>query len=56
MTKADIIQKLMDAQDLLSDVYHYAILNDLVELQSEMSCADQCIIDGIEVLDETEKV
>lgn len=46
----NIQEKLEQAQRLLSDVYHYACENGLSDIESQMSCADGCIIDAIEAL------
>jgi hypothetical protein len=51
MTNAELIEKLNQAQSLLSDVYHWAseeqesklVKNDFVA--RSMSCADDCIIE-----------
>ena len=43
-------KKLIDAQALLSDVYDYACENDLNSVESQMSCADSCIIDSLNYL------
>jgi len=43
-------EKLEQAQQLLSDVYHYACENDLSEVESQMSCADSCIIESLNEL------
>ena len=57
MTKSQLIAKLNEAQELLSDVYHWAdsegISHQKVNSQIAdlMSCADDCIIDAIRVLD-----
>ena len=51
MTKDDIITKLERAQDLLAEVYHYAITNEIIDLESLMSTADGCICDGLDTLD-----
>jgi len=48
MNFADIEVKLMDAQDLLREVYRFAIDNGLVELERQMSVADTCIVDALE--------
>jgi hypothetical protein len=48
MNYADIEVKLMDAQDLLRKVYRFAIDNDLVDLERQMSVADTCIVDALE--------
>ena len=50
MTKKELIEKLEQAQSLLSDVYHYACENGLEDVESSMSCADGCILDSIEAL------
>ena len=46
--------KLHNAQKLLSDVYHYACEECNSEIESSMSCADDCIIDAIECLEQLE--
>jgi hypothetical protein len=51
MTKDEIITKLERAQDLLAEVYHYAITNEITDLESLMSTADGCICDGLDALD-----
>jgi len=43
-------EKLEQAQQLLSDVYHYACENGLSEVESQMSCADSCIIESLNEL------
>ena len=43
-------KKLIDAQNLLSDVYNYACDNDLNSVESQMSCADSCIIECLDYL------
>jgi hypothetical protein len=66
MTNAEMIKKLEQAQSLLSDVYHWAsteMSNGLQispqsthpEIESLMSCADGCIIEAIEALEEMEE-
>lgn len=50
MTQSEIQVKLKMAQDILSDVYHYACENDLREIESQMSCADSCIGDSLDML------
>lgn len=66
MTNAEMIKKLEQAQSLLSDVYHWASteMSDGLqiapehthpEIESLMSCADDCIIEAIEALEEMEK-
>jgi hypothetical protein len=56
MTQSEIQVKLKMAQDILSDVYHYAIDNGMDEVESQMSCADSCIIDSLNYLFKQEKV
>jgi len=66
MTNAEMIKKLEQAQSLLSDVYHWAsteMSNGLQispqsthpEIEGLMSCADDCIIEAIEALEEMEE-
>ena len=43
-------EKLKQAQDLLSDVYHFADENGLDAVESAMSCADDCIIESLAYL------
>lgn len=50
MTKSEIQVKLKMAQDILSDVYHYACENDFGGVESQMSCADSCISDSLDLL------
>lgn len=54
MTKSEIQVKLKMAQQLLSDVYDYACENDFGGVESQMSCADSCISDSLDMLDELE--
>jgi hypothetical protein len=44
-------EKLQQAQQLLSDVYHYACDNGFDSVESQMSCADSCIIESIDYLE-----
>ena len=46
--------KLHQAQMLLSDVYHYACEEGNSEIEGLMSCADDCIIDAMECLNQLE--
>ena len=46
-----MIEKLEQAQLLLSDVYHEACDAGLTEIESQMSCADSCIGEAISALD-----
>jgi len=61
MTNSELIAKLEQAQALLSDIYHWAdtpMTNGLqisplktnAEVASLMSCADDCIIESLELL------
>ena len=59
MTKSEMIQKLEQAQELLSDIYHWAStpmfnspLQTNAEIASLMSCADGCILETISALEE----
>jgi hypothetical protein len=62
MTNSELRAKLLQAQDLLFDVYHWASMpmsNGLQvfplmtnsEIASQMSMADSCIIDALEELE-----
>ena len=56
MTNIELIDKLRQAQHLLSDVYHWACeeqeskLLKNSEVASQMSCADSCIIEALDNL------
>ena len=64
MTNSELRAKLLQAQDLLSDVYHWAQephtkytgMRMNSEIASQMSVADSCIIDALDelALDELE--
>jgi hypothetical protein len=43
-------EKLKQAQDLLSDVYHFACDNGIDFVERNMSCADGCISESIDWL------
>ena len=49
-TIIEMIDKLRQAQHLLSDVYHYACENDIDFIEGNMSCADGCIIESLDYL------
>jgi len=49
--KTEMQKKLIDAQALLSDVYDYACENDFGGLENQMSCADSCICDSLDMLE-----
>jgi hypothetical protein len=46
-----MLDKLEQAQNLLSDVYHEACEAGLTEIESQMSCADSCICEALSQLD-----
>lgn len=50
MTQSEIQVKLKMAQDILSDVYHYACENDIKMVEDSMSCADSCIGESLDYL------
>jgi len=50
MTNSELLNKLYEAQNLLSDVYHYACETGNSSLEDEMSCADDCIIEAISLI------
>ena len=47
-----MLDKLEQAQLLLSDVYHEACEAGLTEIESQMSCADSCISEALSALDD----
>ena len=59
MTNSELRAKLLQAQDLLSDVYSWANephskytgMKTNSEIASQMSTADSCIIDALEELE-----
>ena len=59
MTNSELRAKLLQAQDLLSDVYHWADqphskytgMRMNSEIASQMSMADSCINDALEELE-----
>ena len=59
MTNSELRAKLLQAQDLLSDVYHWANqphskytgMRMNSEIASQMSTADSCINDALEELE-----
>jgi len=54
MTENEIIDKLNQAQQLLSDVYHYAIELGHNSLETQMSCADSCICEALDLISMSE--
>ena len=56
MSNVELIDKLQQAQHLLSDVYHWADAKAAGELKvnsniaSLMSCADDCVIEALDYL------
>ena len=55
MSNKKMIKKLKEAQALLSDVYHYACDEGLEDIESQMSCADDCIIEAFDAFDQVEE-
>ena len=51
MTREEIYIALENAQQLLSDVYHFASSNGLTDMQRLMSMADTMIIDAYEEIE-----
>ena len=51
MTHSELVEKLKQAQDLLSDVYHWAC-DENEHIESLMSCADSCTCEAMGVLDD----
>jgi hypothetical protein len=51
MTDQEIVAKLQQAQDLLSDVYHHACQTGDTLLESFMSSADTCIVESLNHLE-----
>ena len=51
MTKAELLEKLKLAQNLLADVYAYAEEFELDLLERQMSVADSCIWYALEELE-----
>jgi hypothetical protein len=48
MTQDQMLDKLKVAQSLLSEVYDFACVQGIDDLERLMSCADTCIIDALE--------
>jgi len=55
MSNRKMIKKLKTAQALLSDVYQYACDEGLEDVESQMSCADSCIIETLDAFDQVEE-
>ena len=51
MTHSELMEKLEQAKDLLSDVYHWACDKN-EHIESLMSCADSCVCEAMGVLDD----
>ena len=57
MTNQELIEKLNQAQSLLSDVYHWACkmqeskLMRNSEIASQMGCAEDCILEVLDILE-----
>ena len=47
----ELEEMLMTAANMLSNVYYYACLNGIHDLESQMSCADTCIHEAMDVLE-----
>ena len=54
MTEAEIKEKLAQAQSLLSDIYHYAIEIGDGAMEEQMSCADSCISEALDLISMSE--
>jgi hypothetical protein len=50
MTKQDIVNNLELAQKLLAEVYLYAEVYELRDLENQMSVADGCIVEAMQEL------
>ena len=51
-TNVELKEKLLQAQELLSDIYHWAGCVGELELEGLMSCADSCIGEAVDHLKE----
>jgi hypothetical protein len=51
MNNEEIVAKLQQAQNLLSDVYHDACQEGDISLESLMSVADSCICEALDSLE-----
>ena len=54
MTEAEIKEKLAQAQSLLSDIYHCACEIGDSALEEQMSCADSCISEALDLISMSE--
>ena len=52
ITDWELLEKLEIAQDLLSDVYHWACIEKKENIESLMSVADGCICQALGELDQ----
>jgi len=52
MTHTELLEKLEIAQDLLSDVYHWACKEKKEDIESLMSVADGCVCQAMGELDQ----
>ena len=50
MSNVEMIDKLRQAQHMLSDVYHYACEHKIEFIEASMSCADSCIGESLDYL------
>lgn len=51
MTREEMYQKLELAQSMLSDIYHFACENQLLEMERIMSVADTMIVEAFEEIE-----
>jgi len=54
VTRDELLAKLTQAQTLLSDIYHYAIEIGDGALEEQMSCADSCISEALDLISMSE--
>ena len=54
MTRYELLSKLTQAQAMLSDVYHYAIEIGDGAMEEQMSCADSCISEALDLISMSE--
>ena len=55
MTKQEMIEKLNQAKSLMDDVYHEVCYMDkqyYEGIEKWLSCADSCVIDSVNVLED----
>jgi hypothetical protein len=54
MTNSELINLLQTSQAMLSDVYHYAIEIGDGAMEEQMSCADSCISEALDLISMSE--